>query len=1087
MRSQWQMKVISTCLCLFPCVTLGQVAASIEGRVQDTSGALIPGVTVTVKNLETSATRTVPTADNGSYRALSLPVGPYEVAAEKSGFRTQVQTGINLVVGQDATVNLTLEVGEVQTAVTVTSEAPIVNTTTASTSGLVTEQQVKDLPLNGRSFDNLITLDPGTSNPTAMKSATGGMGPGNQFNISGQRGTDNLFLLNGIEYVGSALIGSTPGGASGQLLGIDAVREFNVQSTTYGAEYGKRPGGQITVVTASGTNELHGAVFEFLRNSALDARNFFDHPVGQRIPPFRRNQFGGALGGPIKRNKVFIFGNYEGYRQALTSGQVVFVPDANARQGLLPCGAVTPAPNPCPASGLANVGVAPGMAPYFALWPAPNGPVLGGGIAQAFAPAANPVREDFGTLRVDQFLSEKDSLSESYTIDDGFRANPATANPVGETSFFVRSQVLSLQETHSFSPSVINVARAGFSRAALFDDVQPTVPLPASLSIFAGEPMGNIQIGGGAFASSAISAYGTSSADQIFNNNLFTYTDSVQITRGKHTLNVGASLQRVQSNTFFRGSAYGSGNFVDLQHLLQGVAAFVNGQIPGDHRSGRQWNGAWYVSDTIKVLPRLTLTLGLRHEFTDGWNVYPLVPVTYVAVNGVLQTQPRVAHSMFTENNTKRMFGPRIGLAWDVFGNGKTSLHAGFGTYYSLLDYLTYAIPGTGKFQLLNVQFPFQIKPGQTFPGALITPQGIFPPDPKTPTVQEWSMTVEQGLSANTVLSVGYVGSRGYHILGGADENPAQSVICPAPGVTGCTGLSAGTKFYPAGSLRLNPSLGSGGNDFVSYGVSRYNSLQIDLRQRLSRGLTFRTNYSFSKAQDNTSSPIGPFLTNCPGGAMDSLNPGRDYSVACYNVANKFAFSGSYALPFGRGQTFLRGVGGVADRLVGGWKLNGIVTVQSGLPFTPIVGFGNSRNGNQLILDRPILAAGFNRGNITSGTSAGCAGVPAGIKLGTPTHYYDPCAFLLPPAGTYGNLGRNPLTGPGLSELDLSLFKDIPVTERFKLQFRAELFNVLNHANFGIPSASLFSASGAYVGSAGVIANTITTARQIQFGLKLLW
>ena len=266
------------------------------------------------------------------------------------------------------------------------------------------------------------------------------------------------------------------------------------------------------------------------------------------------------------------------------------------------------------------------------------------------------------------------------------------------------------------------------------------------------------------------------------------------------------------------------------------------------------------------------------------------MPVTYVAVNGVMLTQPRVSNSMFTDNNTKWMFGPRIGLAWDVFGNGKTSLHAGFVTYYSLLDYLTYAIPAVGKFQLLNVQFPFQIAQGQTFPGALITPQGIFPSNPKTPTVQEWSGKIEQGLSSNTVLSVGYVGSHGYHILGSADENPAQSVICPAAGQAGCAGLPAGTRFYPLGSPRLNPSLGSGGNDFVSYGVSTYNSLQIDLRQRLSRGLTFRANYSLSKAMDNTSSALGPFLTNCPGGLMDPLDSRRDYSQACYNVANRFAF-----------------------------------------------------------------------------------------------------------------------------------------------------------------------------------------------------
>ena len=362
-----------------------QVSASVVGTVKDVSGAVIPGATVTVRNVETGTARTVKTDDRGYYRALSLPVGQYEVAAEKTGFNRHLNTGITLVVGQEAVVNLSLEVGEVQQAVTVSAEAPIVNTTTSSTAGLVGEREVKDLPLNGRSFDNLITLNPGTTNiQSSFKDNNGANPMGAMFDINGRRFNDNMFLLNGIEYTGSALSGNTPGGASGQMLGIDAVREFNVQSSTYGAEYGKRAGGQIIIVTTSGTNQLHGTAFEFLRNSALDARNFFDPSK----PQFRRNDFGGALGGPIRKDKTFIFGNYEAYRQSLSLTSVAFVPDANARRGFLPTG---------PGGSLVNVGLAPGMAPYFAIYPEPNGRELGGGIAQAISSGINPVTENFGT------------------------------------------------------------------------------------------------------------------------------------------------------------------------------------------------------------------------------------------------------------------------------------------------------------------------------------------------------------------------------------------------------------------------------------------------------------------------------------------------------------------------------------------------------------------------------------------------------------------------------------------------------------------------------------------------------------------
>ena len=1043
-----------------PVMALAQVTASVVGTVQDTSGAVIPGVAVTVRSLETGAARTVTTDDRGYYRALSLPVGRYEVAAEKTGFQTQLRTGITLVVGQEAVVNLNLEVGEIQQTVTVAAEAPLVNTTTASTSGLVGEQQVKDLPLNGRSFDNLLTLNPGTSNPTALRVAGGAAGPGNNFNIAGRRGTDNLFLLNGIEYTGASEFGQTPGGASGQLLGIDAVREFNVQTNNYGAEYGKRAGGQISVVTMSGTNQLHASLFEFLRNGVLDARRFFD----KAKPQFKRNDFGAAAGGPIRKDRTFLFGNYEGYRQRLTTTNVSFVPDANARRGFLPIG---------PGGSLVNVGLAPGVAAYFALYPDPNGPALPGGIAQSFMPALNPVQEDFGTLRMDQIFSVRDSLSGSYTIDDGSNITPAQ-NPFSGFVINLRTQVVSLEETHTFSPSFINIARAGFSRAAVLKDARPLIALPPSLSFIAGLPVGQILVGGATLGPGALSAFGAPAENILVHRNLFTYSDSVQIVHGQHQISLGGWSQRIQVGQVIVPSSDGQLSFPDLQSFLLGrPSSFSGGLLSGAKRYSFQWEGAWYANDTIKILPNLTLNLGLRHEFTNGWNVHPLRPVNYLfGPGGVVQTQPRIAAQMFTENNAKWLLSPRVGLAWDPFGKGKTSIHAGFGTYYNLLDDLGYLIPPPGAFSVVSPSFPFQVVPGAPLPGGLPQAVGLFPSDAKTPTVEEWSFLVEQELAASTALSVGYIGSRGYHMLVSADVNPNRSVICSGSLGNCPAGISDGTKYYPTPTLRLNPSLANA-RTFDSIGYTTYHSLQIDLRQRLTKGLTFRTNYSLSKALDNASVNLGSFFSNCPSNMMDALNPGRDYGLSCYDVQHRFAFNGGYDLPIGQGKALLGGVSGPANKLLSGWKLNGIVSVQSGMPFTPLVGFANSRNGQTggQAADRPSWNPNFS-GRLISGT---------------PNQWFDPKAFMLPPAGTYGNVARNPLRGPGLSTVDLSLFKDTMLSEKVNLQFRAEIFNLFNHANFGMPGTSLFTQTGALVGSAGVITSTLTTSREIQFGLKLLF
>jgi hypothetical protein len=445
-----------------------QVTAAISGHVEDPSGAAVSDAMVTVKNLETGATRVVTTDAAGNFRVLSLGLGLHEVKVEKTGFKAAVRTGINLEVGQDAVVSVPLEVGQIAQAVTVSGDAPLVNTTTSSISGMVGEQSVKELPLNGRSFDNLITLNPSAINYSVNKSANTTTSDGNSFSVVGRRPGDNLFLWNGIEYTGASQLADTPGGVSGDLLGIDAIREFNVLTDTYGAEYGKRAGGQVAVVTQSGTNSLHGSVFEFLRNSALDNPGIFDQGV---VPPFRRNQFGGALGGPLKKDRLFLFGNYEGYRQSLAVSSVSVVPDAQARQGLLPnaSGVYTP---------VASLNQA--MLPYLALWPQPNGAELmvnGTGCAAPAAPCQpsgtqlayynpkNSINENFGTTRADYNLRDQDRLSISYMIDQGNSVIPL-ADPLFASGLRLGGQVASMEETHVVSPAVLNTIRVVFSRGA---------------------------------------------------------------------------------------------------------------------------------------------------------------------------------------------------------------------------------------------------------------------------------------------------------------------------------------------------------------------------------------------------------------------------------------------------------------------------------------------------------------------------------------------------------------------------------------------------------------------------------------------
>ena len=490
--------VLCCCLCA---ASFAQVSANLVGVITDPSGAAISAASVTATNLGTGISRTAPSDPAGRYQLLALPVGQYEVRVTKNGFAEGIRSGIRLVVGQEAEVDVSLRVGEVSQQIKVTEDAPVVNLTTQDISGLVGEQQVKDLPLNGRSYDLLLTLNPGIVNFTWEK--TGGTGvsnstTGNDFSVTGNRPQQNLFLLNGVEFTGAAENNMQPGGASGELLGVEAVREFNVLRDTYSAEYGKRPGGQVSIVTQSGSNQLHGSVYEFLRNNALDAPNYFDQGSA---PPFQRNQFGAALGGPIRPNKTFILANYEGLRQHLHQTSVAFVPDANAR--VLAVASVQPLLNLWP--------IAPPDAPDFNVGCPVNGATQPCGIAQYFSSPLQTIREDFGTVRLDHAVSSGDSLAAAYTLDDGDDFTATVLDPYSSDILRLREQVFSLEETHTFSPSILNVARVGYSRAGYFFTGEPTPGTPAASvpGFLLGLPVGAVVVGGSAASSSFITTAGS--------------------------------------------------------------------------------------------------------------------------------------------------------------------------------------------------------------------------------------------------------------------------------------------------------------------------------------------------------------------------------------------------------------------------------------------------------------------------------------------------------------------------------------------------------------------------------------------------
>ncbi len=1056
------------------------VGATIAGAVSDPTGAVLPHATVVVHNSETGTERRLQTDDAGRYHAPSIPVGTYDVSVTAPGFAETHRSGILLAVGQSLTLDLAVAVDSAQQQVTVTDQAQTVNLSTQQVAGLISEREVKGLPLNGRSYDQLITLNPATVNYTSQRSGsvgTSNSSVGNMFSVSGRRPQDNLFLLNGVEYTGASLINVTPGGTSGQLLGVDAVREFNVVSDTYGATYGKRQGAQISIVTESGTNTLHGSAYEFLRNSYFDARNYFDQG---RIPNFQRNNFGGALGGPLKKNKLFLFGNYEGYRQNLGITDVTLVPDNNARAGLLPnaAGVATP------------VKLGAGVANLLDLWPVQNGPELldangrATGIAKAYSNPAQHIREDFGTARADANLTANDLLFAVYTIDDS-TANTPTQNPLSLVNESLREQVASVQEQHVFSANLLNTVRFGFSRAsfAFLGSVPDDVAAQAG-TFLAGKPVGAIVIAGSTASngSSQITGAGLNvGSNNTTERNLFTLDDHIFYTVRRHQIEIGGWLQRLQSNDNLAQNQYGQASFATLATFLAGTVKTFTVVPNPTELNWRALFGAGYVEDTWKATDALEVTGGIRFESTNGWNEAHGRAGIYGFTNGIINTNPAVGSAALPDNRAKFLPEPRVGLAYRLGSNGKTAIRAGFGLHHSLLDTLDYRLDQAAPFNTTLTYSGVPVSAPTSGAAGLTSPSNVQT-NLETPTLLSYTLRVEREIARGTSLTVGYIGSRGYHQILSEDQNEPASLLCN----NNCpAGVANNTIYFPTTS-KANPNVANT-TSWVSQGMNNYNGLIVDVRRNFAQGLQLRGNYTWSTNLDNGSAWNTSVSANTPAFVSYPGNPSLDYGPAATDVRQIASINGSYDLPFGHGHTLLGDAGPAVSRAVEGWALSTIANLQTGLPFSPQLGYNPTGSGDTRNPVRPDVNSAFTGSLYTHGSTADRV-----------AQFFKPTAFSAPHFGSAGTLGRDTLTGPGYADWDLSLLKSTQIAESVRLQFRAEVFNVLNHTNLLTPNEVVYSsgptqgtaasqtAAAVLSPTAGVV-TAAGTSRQIQLGLKLLF
>src|SRR6202140_1250691 len=1025
-----------------------QVAGgTISGSVRDSSERAIAGAHVSVKNSETAILRYVTADNDGIYTAPNLVAGTYQISASKDGFATVVRSRVLVTVGSEEVIDFKLNPGDVKTKIEVSGTPPAIQLASSTLEATENSTTVRELPLNGRDWTTLAQLQPGVTGvyqlPLGLGNQRANRGLGTQLSIGGTRPQGNNYRLDGITI--NDYSNGGPGSVLGVLLGVEAIQEFSVVTNSAPASYGRTSGGGINSITRSGTNELHGLAYEFPRYSALGARNFFD--TTSSPPPFRRNQFGADAGGPIIKSKLFVFGDYEGIRQLLSTTTVDIVPSAAARTGNLTSG---------------TVNVDPSVAPYLALYPLPNGPVKGDTGNFTLATPQN-TNEDFFTSRADFTIGKVDTLFGTYMFDNGKTEGPDSFNNniIGTLS---RRQAAVLEETHSFGAPMANAARLGFSRvvsqaAKSLKAINP-VAADTSLGFLPGQPVGVI-------TNSELSTFpgGFGAVGEFdFHYNSYQFYDDAFATLGTHSLKFGFAFESIRDNELGKTSPLGQFVFGSLSAFLQDQPTSFNAPIGSaiTPRALRQFIYAGYVMDDWRARPNLTVNLGLRYEAAT---VPSEAQGKLSDIPSLTSTTPHLGDPFFS-NPTKLDFEPRVGVAWDPLGKGKTSVRAAFGIFDNLpLPYL-FAVTtqlSAPFFELGNdANLPQGSFPNGAF-SLLTTPTlryAYIQPNPPRSYDMEWNFNIQESIARETVLQVGYTGSRGVHLPYFTNN---FDMVLPT--------LTPQGYVWPVNGTRLNPNVGQiSGTMWNSDSI--FHALEEQVNRRLSKGLQAGVSYAWGKIIDSGSSSahIDDYANSSPRLWFDERN-GR--GLADFDIRQNLTVNYIWEIPS------LKARSRAMQWESNGWQWGGILHIASGEPFTPtITGDPLGMKGDQF--DRPDVLTG-----------PGCRG--SLVNPGNPLDYIKTQCFAFPdPSTRFGDAGRNILIGPGILNLDTSLFRNIGALEKFHAQFRAEFFNVLNHTNFASPvvptnNTSLFGANGAPISSAGVLTSTTTTSRQIQFGLKLIW
>lgn len=1013
-----------------------QTSATLAGRVLDTTSAVLPGASVTAVHFERRMERTVVTDADGRFVMPDLPVGPYELRVELAGFRPVLRSGIALAVGQSASIDLTLEVGGVVEAVAVRGAAPPVNTRSGELSYLVDSTAIEQLPLNGRNYTDLAFLQPGVT-PFPHRDGGSVVAHGLGMSVNGQDPRANVYLLDGTLL--NDMTNGPAGSAAGTALGTETVQEFRVETNAYGAEFGRMSGGQVNVITKSGSNQHRGSASEFHRNDALDARNYFD-VAG--TPPFTRNQFGGTAGGPLRRNSLFYFAGYEGLRENLGKTITSAVPDRNARIGLLP--------DPANPGQLLNVGVQPAVAPYVNAYPLPNGPGLSDGTALYNFQFDQRLDQDFLQGRIDYNLSPSSQLFARYTIDDAVQRLP-TDYPQFPRAFLSRNQFFTAEVKQAYTPGFLGTYRFGYSRTRVGQDVEADTSLPPFVQ--GRRLIGNIDVGG-------LQRFGTqSSVDVRFLQQVASLQADVVWSRGPHLVRIGGLAEHYRQDMVNPTFSLGTYSFANLRALLENRATSFIGLTPSA-TFDRQWPfwlmGA-YLQDEWRALPRLTLTAGLRYELMT-------MPIDQSGRDSALValTDRTATVGRLYRGADRNNLSPRLGVAWDVGGDGRTAVRGGYGFYYATNSSQNLIVtvtnpPATPRVVYQNPTFPSP--PFERASGLSIRPVQW---DVETPSIHVWNANVQRQLGAEAAITLGYAGSRGRHLLRSNDLNTAVPTV-------GGDGL----PFFAAGSPRANTAWTTI-EAKTSDGDSWYRAVIVDARRRWAGGWSLQGSYTWSDSEDTTqASTFFSDATNGTTSAFPEFIAGYNRGPSDFNVRHNVVANATWDLPWGRELT------GVAGAVLAGWRVSAIAAYRSGYPLTVFVQNNRSRSQWQPSLgpgigrDRPNYAPGFGATNAVTGN---------------PARWFNTQAFLLPPAGTFGNVGRGDLEGPDLRTVDLAFVKEARPSTRASVEVRAEVFNVFNRANFGIPNLVAFAGAAdgeALLGSFGRVRNTVTSARQVQLGLRV--